>query len=482
MRFFCVLALLWVLVECPAVARGQETEEPLKLTEVRLGERTVRAGSFAVWENREAGSGKRIHLSVVVLPARSADAHPDPVFVFAGGPGQDVTTQARQWVSHWMGVERDIVLVSQRGTGGDNRLQCDTSGSGEDLQGYLQPLFQEQIFRDCLAQLEEHHDLTQYSTAAATDDVNDLRAALGYDTINLYGGSYGSRIELEYIRRHPTTVRTAILNSVAPVSFINPLFHASSAQEAVDRIIADCQADPDCAGAYGDLRTKFETVLERLGVEPAATEVIRRESGDAVPIRISRDDFADALRIVMYYDRSQAPYLIEQAFRGDFSHIATQGIATSRSLRESLAMGMLLCVTCAEDLDRISEEMIVRETAGTFLGDRRVRSQKAVCAFWPRSRLPQDAAEPVTADVPVLLLSGLYDPVTPPRFGEEAASHLPRSLHVVGPGSHGLSGSCIDEIVSEVLARGTVEGVDVSCVETLEPRPFRLPEPEVVGR
>ena len=466
------------LTACLALAQGAPGPG-LDLQDKQYGKtgEMVRAGVMRVWEDRDAGAGRLISLEVIVLPARSEDPRPDPVFVFSGGPGQKATSGIGQWAGHWMREDRDIVLVSQRGTGGDNRLWCELPGSDDDLQGYLEPIFKEETFLPCLERLAARYDLTKYGTADAMDDINDVRAALGYEQINLYGGSYGSRAELEYIRRHPETVRTAILNSVAPVAFINPLYHAWGAQHALDLIMDDCAADPSCVGAYGDLRASFDKVLAMLDGGPVFTEVLHPTTNKLTEVYLTRESFGEALRVIMYYDRSQAPYLIDQAANGDFSHFAQQGIAANRGLRGMLAFGMLLCVTCSEDLDRVTDELIETETAGTFLGDGRVRRQRAVCAIWPRSDLPADAGKPVTRDVPVLLLSGRYDPVTPPRWGEEAAGHLPRGLHVVGPGSHGQGGACFDAIMAEVLDRGTTEGVDVSCVARLKPSPFRMPDP-----
>jgi len=472
--------LIAVVTLCMFVVRasGQVQSDGLGLT---LADKThiasdtpVRVGTMRIWENRSAQAGRIISLDVMVLTALGDDPAQDPIFIFSGGPGQSSYKAMNMWATHPWRHQRDIVLISQRGTGGDNNLWCNLPGSDDNLQSYLEPIFLEDIFRNCLAKLSKNFDLTQYGTANAMDDINDVRAALGYDKINLYGGSYGSRAELEYIRRHPETVRTAILNSVAPVSFINPLYHAWGAQHALDLILDHCAIDPDCSRAFGDIRASYNKAMAVLDQGPVMTSVGHPQTGERVEVELSKDSFGDALRIMMYYDRSQVPYLIDQASKGNFSPFAEQGIRSERAIRGALSLGMLLCVTCAEDLDRITEEMIVTETAGTFIGDGRVRRQLAICAFWPRSILPADAADPVTQDVPVLLLSGIYDPVTPPRWGEEAASHLPQSLHVVGPYSHGQGGPCIGSIMDQVLELGTVEGVDLDCVDGMEPTPFRV--------
>jgi pimeloyl-ACP methyl ester carboxylesterase len=379
----------------------------------------------------------------------------------------------RRMADSWMRADRDIVLVSQRGTGGDNRLDCVLPGSDDDLQGYLEPVFRPEVLERCRAALEVKADLRCYSTPDAMDDLNELRAALGYERINLVGGSYGTRASLVYIRRHPGTVRTAILNGVAPLAFTNPLFHARAAQDALELIFAECAADPACAVAFPGLAEQFLAVLARL--ETAAVEVWidHPATGERAAVRLTRHAFVESLRVYMYGESRDVPWLIRRAFEGDYEPFAQRAVERNRALHGSIAFGMLLCVTCSEDVDRIDAQTIPRLTGGTFLGDGRVRGQIAVCADWPRSPLPEGYGEPVRSDVPVLLLSGSLDPVTPPRWGEEAARHLPNALHLVVPGPHGVGGPCVEEIISDFLATGTAEGLDTACAEGMKLGAFR---------
>lgn len=437
---------------------------------------TIRIGTYRVYENRAAEAGRMLQLDVVVIPATGPDPKPDPVFFLAGGPGVAAAQRFRQHLNSWIRRDRDIVLVSQRGTGGSNKLGCSMAANDDNLQDYLEPIFQADVFEACLDQLELTADLRMYGTPTAMDDLNEIRQALRYEKINLIGGSYGTRAALVYMRRHPETVRTAILNGVAPIAFTNPLYHARGAQEALDTIFSLCADDPQCSAAFPDLAAKFQIVIDRLSVAPADVTVRHPETGEEVKLKLSSGAFADALRVIMYSDNTDVPLLIHRAFAGDYDAIAQRGLRSDRSLRNILSFGMLLCVTCAEDIDRIDPDSIERETGGTFLGDARVRQQIAVCEFWPRSNLPVDYGDPVSVDVPVLLLSGTLDPVTPPRWGEEAARHLPNSLHLVVPGTHGVGGGCITSIMQQFLAQGTVEGLDTSCVETMRLPAFDLPD------
>jgi pimeloyl-ACP methyl ester carboxylesterase len=437
---------------------------------------TISEGTFAVPENRASGTGRLIHLAVAVLRAKSRTPRPDPLFVFAGGPGADVTQSQRGYLDSWFQQERDVVLVSQRGTSGDNRLGCGLAVDDDNVQGYLDPLFRDDVFKPCLEDLKRRFDLTQYSTFAAADDYNEVRLALGYERINITGGSYGTRMALVYMRQHPATVRAAVLNGVVPIANKNPLYHAANFDLGIRALIAECSSESECRAAVPNLESELRAILARLDVKPATAVVTHPVSNARVAVTLSREAFLEALRVVMYSGarNRQVPMLIHRAHEGDFTPFAEIGISSERGLRRSLALGQLLSVTCAEDVDRITQREIASIAGGTLAGDGRVRGQKKMCEFWPRSAVPKNYGDPVSVDVPTLLLSGTLDPVTPPRWGDEAASHLPRSLHLVVPGAHGVGGPCLDGIERRFLDAGTVDRLDVSCSKDIKPARFQL--------
>lgn len=434
--------------------------------------RTVRAGSFTVWENRSTRSGRTIDLELVVVEAEATGdgKRPDPIFFIAGGPGQGAARLGHMFGDP-LGTDRDLVFLSQRGTGGSNGLRCPLPDRSPGMA--LEELWDVARFEVCRDELARHADLTQYTTPIAADDLDEVRAALGYDRINLIGGSYGTRFSLVYMRRHPETVRSAVLKGVAPVAFRNPLHHAREAQQALERIFEACARDTDCHEAYPQLEAEFQAVLARLDAQPADVSVRDPASGGRVGVVFDRSDFATALRLRMYGNTSEVPWLIHRAFLEDFNPIAEFAIAMNQGLDDALAMGMLLCVTCNEDVSRIDAAEIDAATAGTFLGSRRVRAQMAACAIWPRAEVPPGYGDPVTARVPTLVLSGAYDPVTGPRWGDEAARHLPLAMHVVVPQTHAIGGPCVDALVAEFLDRGTTEALDTSCVRAMTLPRFR---------
>jgi pimeloyl-ACP methyl ester carboxylesterase len=439
---------------------------------------TLLEGRLDRAENPAQPGGRHLALHVVVMPATGEHPLPDPIVLLAGGPGQAATSLVVQIMLGYRQLRerRDFVLVDQRGTGESNPLQVPLPGSDDDPQGYLDPIWREDVFRRALADLQQRADLTQYTTAIAMDDVDAVCQALGFAKVNLIGGSYGTRAALIYMRRHEDHVRAAVLDGCAPIAFKNPLYHARAAQDAFEALRQECLADERCKVAFGDLADDLAQVLHRLDEKPAAVEVAIPR-GDATTLQLSSSGFAESLRHMLYEEalNRQVPAALHAAAKGDLQPFANLALQYNRAVHDALAYGLLLSVTNAEDMPRISEAEIVRETAGTFLGDARVRSQLAIGAFWPRAVVP-DADEPVHVDTPVLLLSGTQDPVTPARFGAEAASHLPHSLHVVVPGCHGVGGKpAVQKLVAQFLDAGTVDGLDTAPLAKVRMARIKLP-------
>lgn len=442
----------------------------------------ARCGAFEVWEDREARAGRKLALRVVVLPATGAKPQPDPIFFVAGGPGESAVDYAGYFGRRdaVLRQERDLVFVDARGVAGPGRLTCAMGGRDEDLQTYLGDKFPLAAVRECRKELEKTADLTRYTTAAIVDDLDDARAWLGYGKVNLDGGSYGTRLVQTWLRRHPGSVRTATLTGAIPMDESNPISHAAGSQRAMDMVLSWCAADAACHKAFPDVRAELKTVLDRLAAAPAEVEVRhpgRPATGPPVKIRLSRDALADGLQVFLYDARASArlPLLIHQAAQGRLDPLADAAVRSRYNITKGIALGELLSVTCAEDIPYIDPAKIAERTAGTFLGDFRVRQQMAACGEWPRARMEPGHREPVRTDVPVLLLSGERDPVTPPAFAERARERFANSLLVVIPfGSHLNPWTCIDEVRRQLIEKGAVQGIDTSCMGKIERPPFVL--------
>jgi pimeloyl-ACP methyl ester carboxylesterase len=443
----------------------------------------ARCGTFSVYENRATRRGRKIALKVVVLPATGPDRMADPIVWFAGGPGGSATEDAAGLAASVKDMlrRRDLVLIDQRGTGGSHPLHCVLFRPPEDPQSYLGDFFPESAVRDCRRELERDADLTQYTTSIAMDDIDDVRAALGYPRVNLLGGSYGTRAALVYIRGHAARVRTAILVGAVPTSIRMPLAFPRTAQRALDGVLGDCAMDPECRAAFPNVRTEARAVLDQLSESPARVEIRDRLSGSAKTVTLSRDLAAEAIRYMMYDPSSadQLPAVLHQASLGNLNPLAERALFSRREMVAGGSNGMYLSVTCAEDVPWIAPGEGERAAAGTFLGDYRLRQQRAACSLWPRGKVPAGYARPVHGKTPVLIVSGAWDPVTPPSDGSAVAKSLSRSLHVIVPhGGHGFEGlegaECLDQLFGEFVDRGTTRGLDTACVGRIKRKGFAL--------
>ena len=445
---------------------------------------TARCATHEVYENREAGRGRRIPIRVAVLPATGQDIAPDPLFVLAGGPGQAATSLAGFVAGELPDLRKthEIVLVDQRGTGASNPLECHMPGSDDDPQGYLGPLFPLDSIQACRTELGSRADLTLYTTPIAMDDLDEIRAWLGYDRIDLYGTSYGTRAAQVYLRRHPDHVRAIVLSGVVPIDYRMPLHHARSAQEALVGLFARCYARLDCQSAYPRLRDELQAVLDRLDDGPVSARVASPATGRPATLSLDRAAFGSTLRFMLYAPEAarQIPAFVHRAAAdSDYAPIVAFALAIRRTLDGVVAMGMHLSVTCAEDVPFIDPGRIEPETRGTFLGDARIRGQIAACQLWPRGVLPDGYRKPVSSDAPILMISGELDPVTPPYRAEEVARTLPNAVRVVVPGGgHSNAVPCVVDLITRFIRAGTGVGLDTSCVDRIEQPPFATPMSE----
>ncbi|HYH44048.1 MAG TPA: alpha/beta fold hydrolase, partial [Thermoanaerobaculia bacterium] len=339
-------------------------------------EKEALCATYPVWENRATKQGRKIGLNIVILPALGPDKQPDPVFHFGGGPGEGITEGAAFYPDIDR-QKRDIVLIDQRGTGRSNPLDCTFFGEPVDFRRAAQDSFPLDETRKCRERLEKVADLTQYTTAAFADDLDEVRRWLGYGKINLSGGSYGTRMAQVYWRRHPDTVRSVVLVAVAPTDLFLPLRHAYSGQRALDLLLAECAAQAECRKAFPDTKADLKTIRER--VEKGVTvTVTNTRTGEKQQVRPTWGLVAEGIRFLMYgQGGGSLPLQIQRAARGDLAPLVQMSIERRLGIDEILYMGLLFSVTCAEDLPYITEELTRKETAGTLLGDYRIRQQKA---------------------------------------------------------------------------------------------------------
>src|SRR5438477_5515622 len=315
--------VLALLLAC-APGRAAPPERKIALAPCRLKGSAYRAqcGTLRVPEDRSNPGKREIDLKIAVIPALARAADPDPLFLLAGGPGQAATEAFGPLLGTFERIHRsrDLVLVDQRGTGSSHPLRCDLNDPSAPLAARMAgDSLAETRFRKCLAGYDA--DPRFYTTSIAMQDLDEVRRALGYGQIDLWGGSYGTRAALVYLREHGEQVRAAILDGVAPFALKLPVTFAADAQRSMDLLFQHCAAEKSCNAAFPDLQKRFQDLLADLAKHPARAHVQDPLTGAPADVTISRDLFAAGLPGVLYQQdfASLAPLIVARAASGDFA-------------------------------------------------------------------------------------------------------------------------------------------------------------------
>ena len=469
------LVVLTACVDKPATQQAATLQlNPCRVARV---DNEVKCGTLEVFENRATRQGRKIAINIVVLPAIARNKEPDPVFFFAGGPGQAAGELAREALAIIGGLnnKRDLVLIDQRGTGKSNGLICTfpEATSPEMTDPARRDAANRKAITACRNQLAIKADLTQYTTTIAMADIDDVRAALGYQAINLWGGSYGTRAAMEYLRRYESRVRSVVLDGVAPPSLALPESFARDAGQVLEKMLIACGKETQCARQNADLKATLDDLLVTLSKTPRSVNIADPVAGIKRDVKITREMLLTAVFPALYVPEMVAmlPAALANAKQGDYASLMAMSALFGDFAEEKLARGMQLSVVCAEDVPRIKrgESQLQPPPFGQLFVDEFAKA----CESWPKGTVAKDFDQPVKSSKPVLILSGALDPVTPPPYGEEVKKNFSNSLHAVAPNiGHGVSHhGCGPKLIKKFVETASVGELDAKCLEHM-PRPL----------
>ncbi|UVW29403.1 alpha/beta hydrolase [Massilia sp. H6] len=413
-----------------------------------------------------AGSLK---LHVTVAPAHRDGVIGDPLFVLAGGPGEagsDVVPLLSLAFNR-VRATRDIVFIDQRGTGLSGKLDCKSTPEYEHMS-------QEQLEAELRACIGAHKaPWGAYTTDAAARDIEVVRRKLGYGAVNVWGGSYGTRLAQAYARLYPASVRSLVLDGVAAPDQVIPA-GARDAQAALDKTFALCAKDAACNKAFPNVRAEFDGLTAKLAAGPIRLSLTNPRTAQPLTLSMSSERFLGTVHSILYSpaDARRLPYLIHNAAQGRWQpFVARQNMASDYGVQGNIAMLMHLAVVCAEDIPRLTPELRAAD-AGQLtktLADK-------IPAICQQMKVPAVAARaPTQITVPALLLSGALDPVTPPHRAASAAKYMARAQHVVvANAGHGVSQlGCAPRLLRAFLDKPQA-ALDAKCLNDIPAPTFQL--------
>ena len=432
----------------------------------------------AQWQqpvNRANPTGPTINLFVAKLPSTAIDPAKDAFTLINGGPGGssiDLLVDLAPIVQMFT-RERDVIVIDQRGTGRSAPLTCDglteaaSSTSPDEIV---------KTTKNCLDRLS--YDPRFFTSTAAVADLEALRETLGYQQLDIYGISYGTRVAMQYQRRHPDRSRSIILDGVVPPTIALGSNVSTNSQSVLNKVFNRCKDDSACTQAFPDLEADFLRVSNNLKQRPISMPLQHPVTGLHTDFELTYEHFALWLRLALYVPETTAliPVMIHQAAnQANFTPIAANALRMLDQLAQSINYGMHNSVICTEDVPYFDDNQEdFAALSKTYLGREMYDTLKAMCSVWPEGVISQDIKSPLISQVPTLVLSGAYDPITPPAYGDIVMANLSNAKHIIGSGQgHGIfTRGCVPNLVLEFVEAADVDVLDDSCTKHLSSYPF----------
>ncbi len=452
-------------------------------------------GYLEVPENRSDPDSATIRLHVAIFESTSDAPEADPVVYLEGGPGGDaleaIEYQFEDTFAPFLD-RRDVIIFDQRGTGySEPSLACQEV---EDLTvDYLDDLFEpaESLRLELEAEQECHDriasdgvDFTAYNSAQSAADVDDLRRALGYEEWNLYGISYGTKLALTIMRDHPDGVRSVVLDSVYPPERDLVTETPANFVRALDELFAACKQDQTCSATYPDLEARFYALVDALNDDPLTVTVSDALTLDTYEAAIDGYGLMGAafqglysIDVIRYL-----PRMITDLESGE-TFVLGQLVSTSVTNRGFISSGYYSVVQCREeapfsDIESAQSAIDAYPELGEFFGASFGVGPGTYqgCEIWETGQADPIDNAPVASDIPTFVTTGLYDPITPPSWGEIAAAGLSNSFYMEFFAGHGASASddCAQTLMLAFVDDPFSEPSD-ACVLEMGPPDFLDP-------
>lgn len=467
--------------------------------------KTVRCGWVVVATKHANPTGPTIRIPVMVYSSLSATPAPEPIMMLTGGPGQsgkvftEVMTTKAPLDTFYKAIvaNNDVIVFDQRGTGKSQpALQCDQMAgltvNGQFLQAFADSPAVVAMTR-CRDKLTAAGvDLTAYTTSENAADVNDIRLALGYSGMNLFGASYGSELGLAINRDFGQFVRATSVSSIAPINTPWYFEIPRSFDTTLKAFFNDCAANAACNASWPNLQATFQSTVATLNKTPYPLKLTDPTTGKVEQFPLDGATYTSVL-FQLFYVTSILPYMpdmLTRSAQGNFFWLETLLPVFLASSDDPMAMGMHFSVVCSKDPSKAAyeaalayDESILPEVRAAL--QQQTRDYYQICQVWPSLKGDPKGTTPASGNGAIALINGQLDPITPPRYGAIAKETLPAAVNVTLPGG-GHSAMLPTEAVGAcgfVIAMTNIYTPgkpDTSCVGTLKTNYRKLP-PQLAG-
>ncbi|WND02113.1 alpha/beta hydrolase [Temperatibacter marinus] len=424
--------------------------------------------TFQVPLDYQEPSGVQIDLHVTILKPTGSLTKQDPFFIYAGGPGQAAGEYGNlvKLAFHKINEERPIILMDQRGTGKSSPMRC-------RMEGYLpEEGATEEFIKKCFE--EQPNDVRHFDSLSVVHDTEFVRKEFGFEALNFWGGSFGTRLSAYYALTYPDKVRSMILDGVLPPD--QSLFYTApfSAERAINKLIEKCQAEKECNMSFPSLREDIQILLDRAKKGEVLFKGPDPVTAEPIEFSLSRDMMVEAIRSNLYAAETTQylPVMIKNAVDGDFNGLLA-ALLNGTGVSDSMYLGSTLSILCSEEVPTVTAESVKQHSAGTFAEDSYYTYWSTACKNWQAKPFHQPFKNPLKTDIPTLVLSGDLDPVTPPTLGDILMKGLSNARHIIvkGTGHNTSHIGCMPSLMAEFVNDLKPRELDSGCLRDYKAAP-----------
>jgi len=410
----------------PAVPDGAQAGElidpepcPYKAGET---EYAADCGTLVVPENWEVADSRLITLPVVRIPTKSPNPA-EPVFWLAGGPGGPNIVWAPP---AWILKNHDVVMVGYRGVEGTVVLSCPDVNRlqgahiGKDLASEQTRTELVLAVKDCAETYQEAGvDLSSYTIPGVVEDMEAARRALGYDQINLFSESYGTRVAQIYAYMHPDSLHRLVLIGVnTPGHFI---WKPADFDKIIGHISELCAKDTACSNRKSDFARNMYEVNHNMPKRWLLFNI------DPDTVRFATH--------MLFFSNQTMPLAFDAylaAGEGDPSGLAMLNLMARMVPVAGMVYGDSFSKGGTIDLEKYDGIASV-SMGNSIMGAPMSEALWPIAKEWPIELIPQDLREFQETDVEMLLVNGTVDFSTPPGAVDEAKSYFHKAQAVILP-------------------------------------------------
>ncbi len=435
------------------------------------GQRSVYAawcGSLSVPENHNDPKSPKVDLALTWIPPRSQVEGAVPLVFLAGGPGQGARSSfpsIRSGLSK-VGEFAPLLLMDQRGTGSSQSLDCPFSEDEIAALDASDRAVAKRLAQDCLS-LYAGRALAHYTTDDAAKDLDLVRQGLGFSALNVAGVSYGTRLAQRYAALYPDKTRSLLLDSPVPSNLVLLSEHGRNLDFAINARLSACTESADCHAELGDTRAVLNELLDQLENSPTETRYRHPRTGEYHVTMVDPNHLISVLRMLSYQSSTAVmlPALLVSAKQDGFADILALNHIVVESMQEAISHGLQLSVICSESIPGLTQQDVDAE-ADTLLGTQLIEFSRSQCEVWPQKAVADDFHTLARHAIPTLVLTGEFDPVTPPRYGDIIVSGLQNAQHISvrGEGHGVLSVGCLPRLVGDFVE--TLAFPETECIDT----------------